>query len=499
MKAIVSKLSVSLLPAVLTALGCSAAESEGEARNDGTGIERSALSSETMRILEALQAGSDGEPGFLVQPVGGPIQEAFNETLVYDPASAIKIVVGIGLLQAIDGESGFDLDTTIPHFTDTEGSCPTGSGPTQTLTLEELLRLMLEISDNAATRTLIDFLGGFDAINATAQSIGMTSTTMLGYPGCLANETKLVDMALLYEGIADGSLISPESRAALFANMPANASDFSGTLFRARAIVDSEAPAAGVTSAEADLFKNELELHYKAGNGTVCTSETSCLTVFAISGLAEIPTCNGEELGHAQYDWGLFIKDGTDQGAVANTFFANQAEPLRVPIRDALDGWSTCADGMTGGTGAPCSNNGDCDSFICAGGTCQPASCAPTCNQGAPCGSDQDCGSGVCGPGGTCAAPACAPDCATGEVCGNNGDCDSFVCTNNLCTPSSCAPTCGTGAPCGSDADCGSDVCTGGLCAPPACSPSCGAGSACGTNGDCASFVCTNNTCSAPF
>ena len=40
----------------------------------------------------------------------------------------------------------------------------------------------------------------------------------------------------------------------------------------------------------------------------------------------------------------MFISAGSDENTTANTFFANQAEPLRRPIREALANWSSCAE-----------------------------------------------------------------------------------------------------------------------------------------------------------
>lgn len=426
------------------------------------GVSRSALTSETGRILALLQAGSDGQPGFLLKEVGGPVLERFNETLVYDPASSIKIVVAVSLLEQVDAGAGFDLDTTALHFSGLDGSCPTGGGVAELQTLGSLLQLMLVSSDNAATRTLIDFVGGFAAVNATALGIGMTSTNLVVYPGCnITNTMTQTDAARLYEGIADGTLLSPASRAALFSRMPSDAGDSTGTLAAARAIAEAEGLAAGVSASALEEFQGQLALHYKAGNDIWCTPD--CLSFYSISGLAEIPTCDGPTQSSTDYAFGLFISNGTDEAATSSTFFSYHAEILRRPIREALASWESCSV-RPGTTGAPCAHNGECHSFRCGSGVCQPASCAPTCNRGAPCGSDADCGSGVCNTRGTCDAPLCSPDCGTGEVCGDNGDCSSFVCTNNLCAPSSCAPSCNAGAPCGSNADCRSGVCDDGRC-----------------------------------
>ena len=182
------------------------------------GVSQSAITLETARIRALLEEGAEGDPGFLLKRVGGPLLENFNETLAYDPASSIKIVVGVSLLRRIDAGAAFNLDTSVSHFFEVSGSCPIGSGGSESRTLGDLLNAMLVFSDNAATRTLIDFLGGFSAINATAQSIGMTSTSMVVYPGChILNTITQSDAARLYEEVANGTLLSPASRAVLFA------------------------------------------------------------------------------------------------------------------------------------------------------------------------------------------------------------------------------------------------------------------------------------------
>jgi hypothetical protein len=436
----------------------------GEAGDaEPVGVTRGAITSETARIRALLEAGSDGDHGFVLKRAGGPLLENFNETLPYDPASSIKIVVGVSLLRRIDAGASFNLNTSVPHFFELSGSCPTGGGASESRTLGSLLQAMLVVSDNAATRTLIDFLGGFEAINATAQSIGMTSTNMVVYPGChILNTITQSDAARLYEGLANGTLLSSSSRAALFARMPSDGGDSTGTLSAARAIADAEGASAGVPASLVDEFENQIALHYKAGNDLWC--DPYCRSFYSISGLAEIPTCSGSTRTKTHYAFGLFIANGTDEFATANTFFNTHPEVLRRPIREALATWEDCSV-PPGTNGAPCTQNGECHSFVCQGGLCRPPQCAPTCNRGAPCGSNDDCGSDVCSASGTCAAPLCSPRCSTGQVCGDNGDCSSFVCRNNLCAPSFCAPRCNTGSPCGSNADCISRRCSNGICA----------------------------------
>ena len=438
--------------------GCGEA---GEA--EPVGVSQSAITSETARIRALLEAGAEGDPGFLLKRVGGPLLENFNETLAYDPASSIKIVVGVSLLRRIDAGASFNLNTPVTHFFELSGSCPIGSGGSESRTLGDLLNAMLVSSDNAATRTLIDFLGGFSAINATAQSIGMTFDEHGRLPGLSHSQYDHAGgrRASLRGSRKRHAAIACQPRGALRANaggrLRLHRNAGRGPRHRRRRGRERWSPrltrgrvrkpdSASLQGRQRPLVRSELPI------------------VYSISGLAEIPTCNGSTRSSTNYAFGLFISNGTDEFDTRNTFFSTHAEVLRRPIREALATWANCS-APSGTNGARCVHNGECDSFVCQGGLCRPPQCAPSCNRGAPCGANNDCGSDVCSASGTCAAPACSPHCSTGQVCGDNNDCSSRVCTNNLCAPSACAPRCNTGAPCGSNADCSSRRCTNGICA----------------------------------
>ena len=117
--------------------GCSEA-SDSEASDEPVGVSQAAITSETARIRALLEAGAEGDPGFLLKRVGGPLLENFNEALPYDPASSIKIVVGVSLLRRIDAGASFNLGTPVTHFFELSGSCPLGSGGSESRTLGSL-------------------------------------------------------------------------------------------------------------------------------------------------------------------------------------------------------------------------------------------------------------------------------------------------------------------------------------------------------------------------
>lgn len=88
------------------------------------------------------------------------------------------------------------------------------------LTLLDLARLMIVVSDNTASNMLIDVLG-FDAVNRHISEIGMSGTALvkkLMIPAAdpsAFNRTTAADVCLFLRRLAEGRLVSPESDEAM--------------------------------------------------------------------------------------------------------------------------------------------------------------------------------------------------------------------------------------------------------------------------------------------
>jgi Beta-lactamase enzyme family/Bacterial tandem repeat domain 1 len=295
---------------------------------------------ETTRVGQILRGGTDGETGLYLKQVGGAVQANLQETRIFEPASSIKILIGLHAMRDVD--AGASLNQNVVMYAPGSGSCPSntvnGIEPMSNAILQ-----MLENSDNQRTKAMINTYG-MAAINQTAQTIGLTGTHLNHYPGCggpPANQFTLADAGLIYEGIANGTLLSATNRPALYARMPAQAGDFTGIQGAVNAIVDAEAPAYGLNSTEISQFKSRLLTHYKAGGYTLCPSGP-CLEYRSVAGSAEIPQCTRGIVGNRTYVWGIFI-DGSSSAASADTTFNSaKAEPLREPIRSALSTWAPC-------------------------------------------------------------------------------------------------------------------------------------------------------------
>ncbi len=291
--------------------------------------------------IRSLLKHTDGAKGFIVKPVGAAALDKMNETFAYEPASSIKTLVGVGMMKRVDDGSVVLNTTGVNYFPSDSKNCPTNAGAAQVLTAQAVLNNMLVNSDNPATRSLVDFQGGFAPLTQLAQSLGMPATQLNVYPGCgNTNRMTLVDADTMYEGIASNSSISASSETTLYANMAADAFDFTGTLGRTNQIVDALGPTFGLDARQIGKFKAGIRLHHKAGGLTWCAP--ICRVYLSNSGLAVFPTCNGTLVSTAEQVFGFFIH-GAINGTKANeTFAAVDGELLRGSLATALSGWSTC-------------------------------------------------------------------------------------------------------------------------------------------------------------
>ena len=295
----------------------------------------------TTRVGNILRGGTDGETGLYLKSLNGAVQANLQEGRIFEPASSIKILIALHAMRQVDLNLASLSDQVVVYQAPASGSCPT-STVIGTESMGNAILQMLENSDNQRTKAMIDTFG-FTAINNTAAAVGLTGTHLNHYPGCggpVLNQFTLEDASIIYEGIADATLVSTTSRANLYSRMPAQAGDFTGIVSSANAIVDAEAPAYGLTATEISQFKSRFLTHYKAGGYTLCGSQ--CLEYRSVAGSAEIPQCTRGILGNRIYTWGIFIDGSTSKAAADNTFNAAKAEPLREPIRSALSTWAPC-------------------------------------------------------------------------------------------------------------------------------------------------------------
>jgi hypothetical protein len=247
-----------------------------------------ALSTKVRQIMKP--GAKDAAYGFYLKEVDGPVYAALQANKVFEPASAIKVVHLLHAMRAIQGGQA-TLSELITWFVrpsdsarnpgdsdygddknkcayNSDGTAITSNPYTDPLG-EVILRQMMEQSDNRTTDAVLNRFG-MAAINGTAQFVGMTNTDLNHRIGCPKaatpnydrNELTLLDAGLLYEGVADGSLLGTGFLRDTFYDYMLNGT--SGW----KTIVDEEAAAIGKSQAIADDFLSNMATAVKGGSYT---------------------------------------------------------------------------------------------------------------------------------------------------------------------------------------------------------------------------------------
>jgi beta-lactamase class A len=144
-------------------------------------------------------------------------------------ASTIKIPILVEVYRQAR-EGALSLDERLELRADMQVG---GSGVLKELatglrpTIRDLATLMVVVSDNTATRLLIDRIGGAGAVNATMRSIGLETIILHDPvdPDAIRKdirrfgEASPLDLARLVAGLVRGEIVDPPSSAAMLATM----------------------------------------------------------------------------------------------------------------------------------------------------------------------------------------------------------------------------------------------------------------------------------------
>lgn len=109
----------------------------------------------------------------------------------------------------------------------------------------------------------------------------------------------LVDAGTLYEGVANGTFLTPANRTTFYSLMPGKG-EFQAEGYDFTHLLDTDIPAMiaqaapNATQAQRQAYLNQMNLAYKAGSHTILGPTASQATeYYSISGVAEIPFCAG--------------------------------------------------------------------------------------------------------------------------------------------------------------------------------------------------------------
>ena len=170
------------------------------------------------RLLAPLKS-YPGKVGFYYRNLVTGETHAFSPDLPFVAASVIKLPVMIEAFRQIsEGILSPDLPITL-RPEDRKPSCGVISylHDNVTLTLMDMITVMIIVSDNAATNLLIDLLG-MRAVNATLCDLGAVNSRLnrklfepeLSLRG-IQNHVTAGDMGLLLEKLYRGEVVSPKA------------------------------------------------------------------------------------------------------------------------------------------------------------------------------------------------------------------------------------------------------------------------------------------------
>ena len=316
----------------------------------------------TTRVMTILNAAGSGTTGMYLKEVGGPVIAAQNENFAFGPASSIKVLLHLYAHDQVQAGSANYTDQ-VTLFAGASGSCPNGAAMLGTENLIDSAEKMMKVSDNPATRAQYEHWAPAPAtINAYATSIGLTQTQFMNYIGCDTgdpavdgNTASLTDLGIVYEGVADGSLISGSFRDSFYEHMSGREQfeddgfDFTGIWPILVSMSNAEKPA-GMPAGLLQDFQDGMTAHHKGGSyascaGMNCVQRTQWLSW---AGSAVLPTCESETFSSRSYVWGAFIHGSLDTSyngvstPADAAFSAVRAEPLREQLHAALAGWGAC-------------------------------------------------------------------------------------------------------------------------------------------------------------
>lgn len=173
---------------------------------------------ELRQKIEHLLAGHTGRWGIVVRNHTTGQNLELNSRMVFPSASMIKVPIMYEIMhQAASGLIDLEELLIVRDEFRTDGAGILKElRPQISMTIRELVTLMIIVSDNIATNMLIQHLG-MDRINRTMKNLGLQSTVlrrqMMDFDAVRAgkeNDTSPADMALLFAAIYDQVNMPPD-------------------------------------------------------------------------------------------------------------------------------------------------------------------------------------------------------------------------------------------------------------------------------------------------
>ncbi|MBM4059879.1 MAG: serine hydrolase [Planctomycetes bacterium] len=299
----------------------------------------------TTDIGSAMRARTNGNVGAFMERIDGGNLVSLNGETQFEPASTMKTLHHTHAMRRVllGATTLSTLINVYTNYSPTNASCPIDSGGVNQ-SLQNVLRMMMEDSDNARTQAVAAYFG-VNNINNTAAALGMTGTSLNHRIGCAAdaianpNRITLRDLHTLHEAVANGYLGS--FRDTYYTLMLDSVFDLSVANVIAVEAAALNLPITAVTS-----FRNFTQLAHKGGNYSL-SSGGPLYYHRAEYGWISLPFITNDVITPREYSFGAFVNDA-DNDAEAGTAIYTDAIPemLRPTIRQALQSWTNSLAGV---------------------------------------------------------------------------------------------------------------------------------------------------------
>ncbi|MCW5666691.1 MAG: serine hydrolase [Piscinibacter sp.] len=348
----------------------------GQRRWDAAFIDNTNASTRRMRNLFGqtfLDANGNPTRGIFeayLKQVGGAVKVDLNSRRRAETASSLKSLHLLHSMRRV--QAGTDTLASAFNYYEYDpvrgkDACPDPSLETRAnlrtnYNFETGLDEMMSISDNRTTRGAVIRYGGFAPFNSTATWAGLTGTTLRHNIGCayrnlsndkfepatLRNDTTAADLARIYEGVWNSTLLTAQNAART--EFLESANPRTGASAGLQAIINQEAAALG-KSAIAAQFGGLVRTWGKGGSYGTClpNSTGACgqrVIIRSGTGLIRLPVKVSGATAYRTYSFGRLISDVpvTDWNAPIVTTYDNafgnlSNELFRDEIRAALQTW----------------------------------------------------------------------------------------------------------------------------------------------------------------
>ena len=358
-------------------------DGNGVRRYDAAFIDNANSSTRRMRgVFGTNFLDANGNPtrgifeGYL-RLVGGSVKVDLNSARRAETASSMKVLHLLTSMQRVQAGS----DTLASAFnyyeydmTKGKDACPDpakeiAANLRTNYNFETGLDEMMRISDNRTTRGTVLRYGGFAPFNTVASNAGLGSTTLRHNIGCayrnpatgkystaLRNDTSAADLASIYEGVWNSTLLNNthNARDEFFES----ANPGIGASTRIQTIINEEAAKLGKSGVAAS-FGSAVRSWSKGGSYGTCLPDANgdCgqqVIIRSGAGLMRLPIKVSGVLDYRTYSYGHLISDtpvpcwedydtpGTNCQAdvdYTNAHGNASAELFRDEIRSALQTW----------------------------------------------------------------------------------------------------------------------------------------------------------------